>query len=1040
MNQINQLISALTHICQDTFLDEKWLLAPTRRIGMQWIDQICANGQPVVNLRVKTLTGMLLELVSEDLLRLGVRLISSLDGVVILSRLWERHQAAEGYLWLLPPSLPLFQKVYSAINAMRMAGVAAEGLSLDFFENQTKGAELRVILQEYLAEAHAHHLIDYAGVVHLAIAKARQGRLQFPKVRVLIPSDLRCRGLEQEFLSCIGGHIATVPVDLPYPHQRKTMVTDLDLLQWLPVPAEAPPPKKDDTVRMLHAVGAVNEIREIFRRCVSERIPLDAVEIVCANPEEAIPLLFETSRALGMDAGLEQGVPLTYADGIPARYSRPGQALIAWLAWMRDQYAQPILVRLIQDGLVRLSDSSEYANETRLASWFRTVGIGIGRERYLPCLEAEIEAIQKQIAYHRASVEEDEVPHEVLAERLQKRAEDLRIVTNFVENLLRLTPSEESDQTTLLQSAEAFLEQVAHARDELDQNSRRGLLAEIRRMKGWVEREGSLPLDMMAWLMNLPQEAQILGMSPKEGHIHVSTVMHGGHSGREQLFVIGLDDSAFPGSGGTDPILLDEEREHLSPHLMTRTRRLREKVEEFYRMLCRQRGRVTLSFASNCLADDRECFPSPMLFAAYRVVSGHYEGDLTAMMQWLGKPVSFAPEQEERCLSAREWWLWRLCGTQPVEGGLAVAAQAYAHLGPGAAARQARESDDYTEYDGFVPQAGVVLNPARPDGGIVSASSLELLGRCPMAYFFQYGLKIEKPDELEIDETRWLDPLAYGTLLHELFERFMKEKLNSGQPVGFDEDFPQLQKLLKSLIQQYRELYPPPSESVYRKQVDELVQAARIFLKEEEQTARYATPVFLEASIGLPLDEGKAPTALDHQDPVTLDLGQGVGIRVRGKVDRIDRIGSKREYIVWDYKTGGTYKYQRKSKENAPPFNQGRVIQHLLYVLMVQQCLREKISPQAVVKKFGFFFPGVKGKGERLEWTPDELMAGLNILHTLTRIVATGAFIQTDSVEDCTSCDYRLICGDPEQIAQRSAAKLANDLNTRIRPFRDLRG
>ena len=60
-------------------------------------------------------------------------------------------------------------------------------------------------------------------------------------------------------------------------------------------------------------------------------------------------------------------------------------------------------------------------------------------------------------------------------------------------------------------------------------------------------------------------------------------------------------------------------------------------------------------------------------------------------------------------------------------------------------------------------------------GPVLSARRLETVGCCPLRYFFRYVLDISPPEELMVDLTRWLDPVEFGNLLHEVFYRFMSE-------------------------------------------------------------------------------------------------------------------------------------------------------------------------------------------------------------------------------------------------------------------------
>ena len=69
----------------------------------------------------------------------------------------------------------------------------------------------------------------------------------------------------------------------------------------------------------------------------------------------------------------------------------------------------------------------------------------------------------------------------------------------------------------------------------------------------------------------------------------------------------------------------------------------------------------------------------------------------------------------------------------------------------------------FTEYDGWVPQAGIDLDPTSPNGPILSSSRLEKLGSCPLEYFFRYVLEVKTPEEYKLDPSVWLDPIQKGT-------------------------------------------------------------------------------------------------------------------------------------------------------------------------------------------------------------------------------------------------------------------------------------
>ncbi len=164
-----------------------------------------------------------------------------------------------------------------------------------------------------------------------------------------------------------------------------------------------------------------------------------------------------------------------------------------------------------------------------------------------------------------------------------------------------------------------------------------------------------------------------------------------------------------------------------------------------------------------------------------------------------------------------------------------------------------------------------------PRGPVLSARRLETVGCCPLRYFFRYVLDIAPPEELTVDLTRWLDPLEFGNLLHDVFYRFMSELITERRLPLYERDSPKLFKILDEMVARYERLYPPTGPSAFRQQILQLIRTAQIFLVEEEELCRHSKPLFLEASVGMPSYERSSP--LDALEPVAIPLPSGKTVR-----------------------------------------------------------------------------------------------------------------------------------------------------------------
>ncbi len=253
---------------------------------------------------------------------------------------------------------------------------------------------------------------------------------------------------------------------------------------------------------------------------------------------------------------------------------------------------------------------------SELATLFREVGIGLGRDRYVPRLVEKITEARKAIdsaAPTRGGKDRNNDIHAAT-----DRVNGLNILLSLVKRLLEVSPTNGSKNADLLGAAKKFLEELARSDTELDNYALRALLDELNDMEFWTGQDSeAMSLDLWEWLSSLPGTVKVGGSGPRPGRLHVAHALSGGHSGRKQTFVVGLDDSRFPGAGLNDPLLLDEERGKLSPKLPKASAELGRKLERFAELQARLRGGVTLGFSCLNLQEDREMFASPVVLSAY---------------------------------------------------------------------------------------------------------------------------------------------------------------------------------------------------------------------------------------------------------------------------------------------------------------------------------------------------------------------------------------------------------------------------------------
>ena len=487
----SSLVQSLAELCRERLLEEKWLLVPSLRVGHQWLESVSRAGQPAVNVHVKTLKSLALDLAGSELAAKNVKLLSGRAGILIVDRVFRQLQPGGlDYLGGLRASAGLADVLYRSVQSLRMAGLDVDDVVLDHFEVGTKGRDVQRILAAYLESLRESGLIDYADVLRLAIDRLRTDLKVFAgPLLVIVPDDLPARGLDRHLLQALPeDRRVSLAVDQRAGDNTPaaTEPTDLALLRRLPRPGDSPPPTEDGTVEFFHAVGEVNEVREVLRRVAAGQIRLDEVEVLHSDVETYVPLIYETLSAIVPDAdALEDDLPVTFADGIPVRFLRPGRLLAAWVRWVREDYPQSRLVAMIREGLLTLPEQDGcQVSISRLAVLLRGIGIGFGRDRYRPKLDGEIAAAERHLAAlagdQREEGEEDRQPW------YARRLNELRVLRRLVATLIGASPPPGASQYEILDSATRTLEQVARTINKSDNFARQRLVQDLSDLRSWL--------------------------------------------------------------------------------------------------------------------------------------------------------------------------------------------------------------------------------------------------------------------------------------------------------------------------------------------------------------------------------------------------------------------------------------------------------------------------------------------------------------------------------------------------------------------------
>lgn len=1009
----NATIRFLARFCREHPLDDKVFLCPSFVVGRQVGESLAREAGSWINLRFVTpwtLAGEVLERSG----RSGVgRPMTAAAELTLVDRLF-RDLWADGRISYFaaqdrPPSPGLARALHRAIRDLRLAGLGAGDVRPELFLVARKGEELVSLIGRYEESLRKDGLLDAAAFLRAAALAAGEGRYAAPWT--LCPADSRPSRLERDLIRAAAGErLVLVPgdpvhgLDRPracWPEPARPFGEKAGRLSWLFDPSGAPAAGEGDApVALFRALGPGNECREVVRRLYEEKVPFDRVEVLIP-PGSGHATVFHLMAS-------RTRLPVTFGDGVPVSFTPPGRLYFGLLDWIANDFAADRLGRLLENADLALTPgpSGEVIAGRTACRLLRAAMIGWDRKRYLPRLKALRSAKEESLARAATAGGEDgEEAAEARRDALRASIAAVDALAADVGRLIDALPEADDegryDVGALCEALARIVGERARVDDETAHAARdtiRDRLDEVRREVGSPAMAAGQALDL---LRTMGASLRVGASPPLPGHLHVSGIPAGGHSGRPVTFVVGLDEAAFPGRGLQDPVLLDEERTALSPDLPTAADGLRANLFGLAAVLASVRGRLFLGYPSFDAVEGRESFPSSAVLQAFRLLRGDAGLDYRALESGLEEAAGYLPGAASRAFDETEWWLERLAGRDAVADGPGTVPVHFPDLAAGLSAAAARTGNALTAYDGLVDIAPVRADVDPTAGGraVMSASRLELLARCPFAYFLKHVLGIEAPEEVAFDRSRWLDPLQRGSLVHEVLCAFMTRIREAGEAVAADRHAGLLNGIADGVVARWREEVPPPSTPIFESERREILETLRVFLAAETAREEKGEPFAFELEI--------------VRQPIALDDGRSFPLR--GFIDRVDRLTAD-TYRVLDYKTGSAAAY-----ENLVEFGRGRNIQHALYAVALEAMLAGRPGGgRPRVTRSGYFFPSRRGEG--LEIVVKDFDRGRlrRLLGDLLALLTKGYFIAGPEAK-CGYCDYGPVCG--AEAPQRSGRK-----------------
>ncbi len=795
---MNDFLNDLCTWLKGNIWGRKVLFTANRVAGNQLLRMAAAHDAPAVNVVPTTVREYMTSLAAPSLKSSGLKRIDSLTATIALQQIMK--ESGDAFTTMGTVELSTAGSVLPQLDELERNGITPDQLA------GTGEDLLSAVWRRFLAWKRDNHYATEKEI--LDAAAIPEG------VSLAILSSVEVDQTERAFLSKIPGDRLKV-IRLKTPDGDEFLRN-----AFLPKPPGSSVREKGTASGpecfVCQDIGA--EVRFACQYLIEHEIPAEQAVIVC--PDDAIGLrVFEEGRLLGL------GMDSLF--GFPAATTKTAQMIHCLLDWANRNYDVEALAPALLSGSMGVYDDQD---EMRLSGLtmlriFRHSRVGWGKERWENLASSGYQGSVLAGTLMKAWVDFFEAPPRPLREVALDLADLLRrSMIHSDENRLYLTFV---DELSRIYSGE---------------------------MKG---REYLSRVEEVAASQKIRTQT-----ADQPGNVYCCSYENALFINRRHFLMLGMNWDAFDSLAAEFPLLHDDKKARLSPHLQLvqdRAMKKRHAVKEF--LVNRQEAHVVFCRALMDHVGGEDLIPSSIFEDAAR--------RYIVVDPQTGKKTDTTPQIS-------------ILGRNPLT-----------------------ELDVYLKTGrdpGLLPEKE---DPVREEkwaqafwGRCHTATALEKAAVCPRKYTLSVhmGIDTEKPEALEQFGQTWLSALDRGNLVHHVLDEYFA----AVSPRRDSPDLRLLEELLSAQIDEYRQRVPVPSN------LTDLTPETEAIRNVVFEAARMHADDPLRQTIGTEVSFGT-------EKPILLSFGNA-RLQLSGRIDRVDQVGH--EYEIIDYKTGrpGSFRRNLSSK------------------------------------------------------------------------------------------------------------------------------
>ena len=780
---------------------------------------------------------------------------------------------------------------------------------------------------------------------------------------------------------------------------------------------------------VVSAPDADEEVRQVLRMTIEQ--------LEAGMPLHRIALLSRhASPYAALAAGQLEAAGIPWNGANPRRLAQmvPGRMLLGLLDLPESGFARSAISAWLSAAPVLHREHGQTVPAHRWDAIARSAGIVRGREEWTARLDRHAAQLRRELA----GLEESDDPADWRRLRLDRDIEESGALHAFMDELFHLLDRDAGGDWAsysawaqhLLErylgteaSLAARLPEDVEASSELD--AYRAISAALESLTGLAEVRPTVDLATFRRVLGreLDRAAQRIGRFG-EG-VFVGRLSDAASTDFDHVFVLGMNEGAVPTKGSDDPLIPESMWDEIAGHdrRTIRSRRMRYRSEErraYLAALTSAPARTLLAPRADLRGQQGRLRSRWMLESASRLAGRRLTNDDMEHVDepWHTLVPSFDGALRGQRVAAsllerdlRSLRAWRETGRALDDHPLALNTPILRH---GWEAQSARRSGRFTRWDGHVDALSEAILP-----GVVnreqSPTSLERWARCPRQYFFATVLRVAERDNP--DHLLSISPADRGTLIHEVLERFINERRpETPEMVWSADDRSRLMAIALEECGRAEQAGITGEPLLWRLDRARILRDIEAFpdVDEAYRAAAGVVPVATELVIG-------------GDVPVTVDLGGGRIVRLRGRIDRVDRSPDGERSVVIDYKSGSPFGYRQLDED---PVQAGRLLQLPVYALGARAHYGEDSG--VVDSRYWFTRQDIEDRDRFAGYLVDDRVEARfrEALGAIVDGVADGIFIgvpgesrQGGAYEHCQWCPYDAACsGDRAREFERKVA------------------